>query len=75
MIHNLTRGLGLLEEAEFNTRRDAEQMVKTIGDFRDALEKSRPSTMKHGPRKISASNSPARSPPSKMHAWNGTRPG
>jgi hypothetical protein len=39
MIHNLTRGLGLLEEAEFNTRRDAEQMVKTIGDFRDALSK------------------------------------
>jgi chromosome segregation ATPase len=39
MIHNLTRGLGLLEEAEFNARRDAEQMVKTIGDFRDALTK------------------------------------
>ncbi|MGD1089514.1 MAG: hypothetical protein ABR955_12435 [Verrucomicrobiota bacterium] len=39
MIHNLTRGLGLLEEAEFNTRRDAEQMVKTIADFRDALAK------------------------------------
>src|SRR5277367_5906279 len=39
MIHNLTRGLGLLEEAEFNTRREAEQMVKTIADFRDTLEK------------------------------------
>src|SRR5450432_4104503 len=39
MIHNLTRGLGLLEEAEFNTRRDAEQMVKVITDFRDALDK------------------------------------
>jgi DNA repair exonuclease SbcCD ATPase subunit len=39
MVHNLTRGLGLLEEAEFNSRRDAEQMVKTIADFRDALEK------------------------------------
>lgn len=39
MIHNLTRGLGLLEEAEFNTRREAEQMAKTIGDFRDALGK------------------------------------
>src|SRR5262245_34765809 len=24
MVHNLTRGLGLLEEAEFNSRRDAE---------------------------------------------------
>ena len=39
MVHNLTRGLGLLEEAEFNSRRDAEQMVKTIADFRDALNK------------------------------------
>src|ERR1700744_978172 len=39
MIHNLTRGLSLLEEAEFNSRRDAEQMVKTIADFRDALDK------------------------------------
>lgn len=39
MIHNLTRGLGLLEEAEFTARRDAEQMAKTIGDFRDSLSK------------------------------------
>ncbi len=39
IIQNLTRGLGLLEEAEFNARRDAEQMVKTIGDFRTALAK------------------------------------
>src|ERR1039457_4497037 len=39
MVRNLTRGLGLLEEAEFNARRDAEQMVKTVGDFRTALEK------------------------------------
>ena len=39
MIHHLTRGLGLLEEAEFNARRDAEQMVKTVTDFRDALDK------------------------------------
>jgi len=39
MVHSLTRGLGLLEEAEFNARRDAEQMVKTVADFRDAIEK------------------------------------
>ena len=39
MIHNLTRGLGLLEEAEFGQRRDLEQMAKTIADFRDALAK------------------------------------
>lgn len=39
IIQNLTRGLGLLEEAEFAARRDAEQMVKTIADFRAALHK------------------------------------
>jgi chromosome segregation ATPase len=39
MAHNLTRGLGLLEEAEFNARRDAEQMAKTVVDLRDALSK------------------------------------
>ena len=39
MMQNLTRGLGLLEEAEFTARRDAEQMAKTIADFRDALAK------------------------------------
>ncbi|HZF02388.1 MAG TPA: hypothetical protein VE344_10900 [Methylomirabilota bacterium] len=39
MVQNLTRGLGLLEEAEFNARRDSEQMIKTIADFRDAMEK------------------------------------
>src|SRR5438552_2337961 len=39
MVHNLTRGLGLLEEAEFTARRDAEQMAKTIADFRDVLTK------------------------------------
>jgi hypothetical protein len=39
MIHNLTRGLGLLEAAEFNQRHEAEQMVKTIADFRDVLAK------------------------------------
>jgi predicted nuclease with TOPRIM domain len=39
MVHNLTRGLGLLEEAEFSARRDAEQMAKTITEFRDTLTK------------------------------------
>jgi chromosome segregation ATPase len=39
IIQNLTRGLVLLEEAEFVARRDAEQMVKTVGDFRTALTK------------------------------------
>jgi len=38
-IQNLTRGLGLLEEAEFNARRDAEQMAKALTDLRDALSK------------------------------------
>ena len=39
MVHSLTRGVGLLEEAEFNTRRDAEQMSRTLTDLRDALAK------------------------------------
>ncbi len=39
MIENLTRGLGLLEEAEFSARRDAEQMAKTVTELRDALNK------------------------------------
>jgi hypothetical protein len=38
-IQNLTRGLGLLEEAEFSTRRDAEQMAKALVGLRDALSK------------------------------------
>src|SRR6266850_204112 len=37
MIHHLTRGLGLLEESEFNSRRDAEQMSKALVDLREAL--------------------------------------
>jgi hypothetical protein len=39
MVQHLTRGLGLLEEAEFSVRRDAEQMAKTLADLRDALNK------------------------------------
>lgn len=39
MIQHLTRGLGLLEEAEFAARRDADQMANAIADFRDALAK------------------------------------
>jgi DNA repair exonuclease SbcCD ATPase subunit len=39
IIQHLTRGLGLLEEAEFSARRDAEQMAKTADDFRTALNK------------------------------------
>jgi len=39
VIQQLTRGVGLLEEAEFAARRDAEQMVKALADFRAALAK------------------------------------
>lgn len=39
MIENLTRGLGLLEEAEFAARRDAEQMARSVAGFRDAVQK------------------------------------
>src|SRR4051794_8870281 len=35
MVQNLTRGVGLLEEAEFNARRDAEQMGKTLADLKE----------------------------------------
>ncbi|MDB6110941.1 MAG: hypothetical protein JWR69_2691, partial [Pedosphaera sp.] len=38
-IQNLTRGVGLLEEAEFTARRDAEQMAKSLADMREALAK------------------------------------
>src|SRR6266480_7877169 len=39
MLQSLTRGVGLLEEAEFTARRDAEQMAKVLVDMRDALSK------------------------------------
>ena len=39
MIRHLTRGVGLLEEAEFAARRDAEQMAKTLAEMRDAMSK------------------------------------
>jgi hypothetical protein len=39
MAQNLTRGLGLLREAEFSARRDAEEMSKAIGGLQDALTK------------------------------------
>jgi len=39
ILQSLTRGVGLLEEAEFNARRDAEQMARTLGELREALTK------------------------------------
>ena len=39
MLQSLTRGVGLLEEAEFSARREAEQMSKTLADFREAIAK------------------------------------
>lgn len=39
MEQHLTRGVGLLEEAEFAARRDAEQMSKSLADLREALLK------------------------------------
>ena len=39
MEQHLTRGVGLLEEAEFGARRDAEQMSKALAGLRDALLK------------------------------------
>src|SRR5580658_5115051 len=39
VLQHLTRGTGLLEEAELNTRRDAEQMARTLAEFREAVNK------------------------------------
>jgi hypothetical protein len=39
MLQNLTRGLALLEEAEFGARSEAEQMARTLADLRGALSK------------------------------------
>ena len=39
MLEHLTRGIGLLEEAELTARRDAEQMARALGEFRDAVSK------------------------------------
>ena len=39
MLQHLTRGVGLLEKAEMDARRDAEQMAKTLVGFREALDK------------------------------------
>ena len=39
MQQHLTRGIGLLEEAEFAARRDAEQMSKALQSLREALGK------------------------------------
>jgi hypothetical protein len=39
MVQQLARGVGLLEEAEFTARRDAEQFAKTLLDLREALNK------------------------------------
>jgi chromosome segregation ATPase len=39
ILQSLTRGVGLLEEAEFSERRDVEQMAKALVDLREALAK------------------------------------
>ena len=39
MLQHLTRGVGILEEAEFSARRNAEQMNQTVADMRAALDK------------------------------------
>lgn len=39
MVQHLTRAVGILEEAEFACRRDAEQMAKSMAEMRIALGK------------------------------------
>jgi len=39
MTQHLIRGIGLLDEAELNARREAEKLGKTLHEFRGALDK------------------------------------
>ena len=39
VLHDLTRGIKLLEETEFAARRDAEQMARSLGELREVLNK------------------------------------
>ncbi len=39
MVQNLTRGVGILEEAELSSGRKAEQLSRTVADLRAALDK------------------------------------
>ncbi len=39
MLHEITRSVGLLEEAQMDSQREAEQMTRTLNDLRDALLK------------------------------------
>jgi hypothetical protein len=39
MLQHLTRGVGLLEEAELNSRRETEEMARTLVEFRQAAQK------------------------------------
>ena len=39
MMQNLTRGVGILEEAELSSGRTAEQLSRTVADLRSALDK------------------------------------
>ena len=39
MLHEITRSVGLLEEAHMDSQREAEQMARTLNDLRDALLK------------------------------------
>ena len=41
LLHDLIRSIGLLEESELNSRRDAEQMARTLAGLREAIEKVR----------------------------------
>lgn len=39
VTQQITRGLGLLEKAQFERQRDSEQMTRTLTDLKDVLEK------------------------------------
>ena len=70
MMHELTRSLGLMEEAHMDTQRDAEQMARTIEDLRDAMSKVKPWRKWTRTTNNGKCCSPAISPPSKTPAWS-----
>jgi DNA repair exonuclease SbcCD ATPase subunit len=39
LTQHMTRGIGLLEEAELEARRQAEELAKTLADFKTSLQK------------------------------------
>jgi len=75
MQQHLTRGVGRLEEAEFNARRDAEQWPQTLAELREAVVKVQSihdETWTQESYNVELARALA---VIDKHAWNGTRRG